>query len=227
MFHPTLTREEAEAIVRESSAYAAGRKFDSYDVSQPFVEAAVTYLETYTGDFEYVLTMHRVLANDCDLSDGQWAGVLNCFARELRAADLETPQVEVEHKTIPNGFYIVHLPGDEKVTIRVKDHWEKVGETKVVGYLSGPSNTTHYTGFGFVRGKRYSAWPRFAHKDNLRRAVNYLIDEGWRVAGVAYAEESGNCCFCNKVLTTDESRHYKYGPECAKKHGLPWGKVPK
>lgn len=34
---------------------------------------------------------------------------------------------------------------------------------------------------------------------------------------------AGNCCFCHKEITTEESLDAGYGPECAKKWGLPWG----
>lgn len=35
---------------------------------------------------------------------------------------------------------------------------------------------------------------------------------------------TGQCCFCNTLLSTMESRSVGYGPICAAKFGLPWGK---
>lgn len=35
----------------------------------------------------------------------------------------------------------------------------------------------------------------------------------------------GRCCFCARELTTKESRSVGYGPDCAEKHGLPWGET--
>jgi hypothetical protein len=36
---------------------------------------------------------------------------------------------------------------------------------------------------------------------------------------------TGSCCFCNRDLTTKESRSVGYGPICADKFGLPWGEI--
>lgn len=36
---------------------------------------------------------------------------------------------------------------------------------------------------------------------------------------------TGSCCFCNRPLTTKESRSVGYGPICAENFGLPWGYV--
>lgn len=40
----------------------------------------------------------------------------------------------------------------------------------------------------------------------------------------AYGKACGSCCFCSKELTTAESLEAGYGPDCAKRYGLPWGK---
>ena len=37
-----------------------------------------------------------------------------------------------------------------------------------------------------------------------------------------YGKRTGNCCFCHKPLKDDRSRHFGYGPVCAKKWELPW-----
>lgn len=38
----------------------------------------------------------------------------------------------------------------------------------------------------------------------------------------AHGEQHGNCCFCARELTTDESVANGYGPICAERYGLPW-----
>lgn len=45
--------------------------------------------------------------------------------------------------------------------------------------------------------------------------------------GVAakYGKLTGRCCFCGRNLTDDRSTEMGYGPVCAKKFGLGWGKV--
>jgi len=36
---------------------------------------------------------------------------------------------------------------------------------------------------------------------------------------------TSQCCYCARALTTRQSREVGYGPICADKHGLPWGKT--
>jgi hypothetical protein len=40
----------------------------------------------------------------------------------------------------------------------------------------------------------------------------------------SYGAATGRCCFCNKPLKTEESTAVGYGPVCADRFGLPWGK---
>lgn len=40
-----------------------------------------------------------------------------------------------------------------------------------------------------------------------------------------YGRKTGNCCFCNRELSTAESLAVGYGPVCAGHYGLPWGDV--
>ncbi len=46
-------------------------------------------------------------------------------------------------------------------------------------------------------------------------------------AVATFGKLSGRCCFCNIELTTDNSLAAGYGPICAKKWCLPWGKKAK
>lgn len=39
-----------------------------------------------------------------------------------------------------------------------------------------------------------------------------------------YGKIFGKCCFCNRTLTTTESKTVGYGPVCAEHYGLPWGR---
>ena len=55
-----------------------------------------------------------------------------------------------------------------------------------------------------------------------------ILDELESNPKIALALEGirvGNCCFCGRELTTLESRSAGYGPICAEKWGLPWGKI--
>lgn len=40
-----------------------------------------------------------------------------------------------------------------------------------------------------------------------------------------HGKTTGCCCFCNRTLTTEESKAVGYGPVCAEKFGLAWGHI--
>lgn len=50
----------------------------------------------------------------------------------------------------------------------------------------------------------------------------FLADFATDPAGKAaeYGKKSGNCCFCNRTLTVDDSLERGYGPVCAKNYGV-------
>jgi hypothetical protein len=43
------------------------------------------------------------------------------------------------------------------------------------------------------------------------------------VMAAQYGKETGNCCFCSRLLTDDRSVTVGYGPICAENFGLNWG----
>ncbi len=59
-------------------------------------------------------------------------------------------------------------------------------------------------------------------KKKLSRILNGFSQNA-AVAAAKYGHLSGNCCFCHKKLTTDNSTAVGYGPVCAGHYGLPWG----
>ena len=65
-----------------------------------------------------------------------------------------------------------------------------------------------------------------AGKDAARvlPVLRELEEDPMRVAA-QHGIATGECCFCARDLTTKESRSVGYGPVCADKHGLQWGKV--
>lgn len=63
--------------------------------------------------------------------------------------------------------------------------------------------------------------------EEAREEVTALLRKfGSDPVGVAAAHGhlTGNCCFCHKGLTDEKSTSVGYGPVCAKKWELPWGK---
>ena len=62
-----------------------------------------------------------------------------------------------------------------------------------------------------------------ALKNDLTSILSKLAGAPARIAA-AYGKLTGNCCFCGTGLTNDNSTDVGYGPVCAKRWGLPWGK---
>jgi hypothetical protein len=64
----------------------------------------------------------------------------------------------------------------------------------------------------------------FPSRDASPEVIKRIAEIGADVVGSAKAHgaQHGNCCFCNRDLTTDESVSNGYGPICAGRYGLPW-----
>jgi len=241
MFHPTINAEEAIEIIKASQPFKNNRKFVAEDIIEAegaellayleeknhLIEAAVRFLEDWDGgaseEDAYLLAMHSVLHKNGNLSEAQWAGVLNWFANILRQSENAVTKTPV-----PNGYYTVVMD-DTHVTLRLKDPWSdcKVAPgTQVIGYLNGSNNTTSYCNIGFVVNGKFKVWKTYRDGyEHIHRAIEFLLTTDWIVAGKEYALRSKKCCFCSHVLTTDISINYGYGPECAEKHNLPWEAV--
>lgn len=69
-------------------------------------------------------------------------------------------------------------------------------------------------------------WEPSAKGKKIELLEDLLFQFAQDPAGVAaaYGKMTGACCFCLKPLDTDESLAVGYGPTCAKKWNLPWGK---
>lgn len=62
-------------------------------------------------------------------------------------------------------------------------------------------------------------------RDALIAQLRRLAEKPEEIAA-EYARFSGNCCFCHKAIGEGDdprSREAGYGPQCAKRYGLPWG----
>lgn len=121
---------------------------------------------------------------------------------------------------VPNGIYTVVM-GSERRTLRLRDDWrsDAPAGSQVAQFLSGPDNTSSYTGFAFVQGTTVRTWKRYANDSTIAAALRFLLAgrENWERAGKTYAMESGNCYHCGRTLTTPESVASGIGPVCAKK----------
>jgi hypothetical protein len=124
-------------------------------------------------------------------------------------------------KPLSVGFYTVSFADGEYVTIRVQEDFRDNPDAncRVVGYLSGPDNTSSYTGFAFVVNGQIRTWRKWSGKlARQHEAVSVLMGaESIKKFGKAYAQISGNCYVCGRTLTTPESLAAGIGPICAEK----------
>jgi ABC-type Zn uptake system ZnuABC Zn-binding protein ZnuA len=94
---------------------------------------------------------------------------------------------------------------------------------RIIALLTGPDNTSHYKGFGFVTDNGIQLWHKYSN-DKLWKAYAYMItkiviekDSGWTNRYEHMLE--GHCCRCNRLLTHPGSIETGIGPECRKQLG--------
>lgn len=157
------------------------------------------------------------------LEDGQWVvrhrG--NCLQTMI---EVEEPKPAPSTFKVPDGRYTVSFRDGSYKTLRVQtqdlDADFMAGRT-LLAYLSGASNDSDYTRFGHVDDQgSIHIWKKHLANESLREAVKVLIGSP-QAAALAYAEQSGCCARCGRTLTVPASLNMGYGPECAKRVGMP------
>jgi len=85
----------------------------------------------------------------------------------------------------------------------------------------------HYYGridtFGtFIQSPYNSITP-----EKLKIILEFLkeLNSNPLLVALTYAKATGNCMFCGRLITTNESLTVGYGPICAENWGLPWGEI--
>jgi uncharacterized protein DUF6011 len=99
---------------------------------------------------------------------------------------------------------------------------------RVVALLTGPDNTSDYTGFGFVEDFGIQVWKSKRGENGQKSMHEQYADLLWSLAldGAfsRYAETyeflmEGTCAVCNRVLTEPLSLTTGIGPVCREKVG--------
>jgi hypothetical protein len=62
------------------------------------------------------------------------------------------------------------------------------------------------------------------HGEDLQIELDLFQQDPAKYATL-YGKKTGNCMFCHKTLTADQSVAVGYGPTCAENYGLPWGDI--
>lgn len=190
-------------------------------------DAAVSFLKSYTGTFDYLLKMQRTLRHHGGPTDAQAKGVLNCIAAEVRRRAAAANPVEDDNtesinlSTVHNGTYTILMGSDDNWrTLRIKPWATRGNGVRIVQWMSGTDNESSFEGFAtiFADGT-VQIWHRMADRWDLATALEMLAaatpDEqgGFREG---YAMRSGRCAMCGRKLTVPVSLHRGIGPECHK-----------
>lgn len=125
---------------------------------------------------------------------------------------------------IPDGVYTVVFEGGDYRTLQVETQEADAdfapGE-RIISYLSGPDNTSSYTGFAFLKSDgRVIVWKRFRSDEHsaLIEAARVLVADP-RAASAAYGIASKHCGICGRPLSTPASLDRGIGPKCAENQG--------
>jgi len=175
------------------------------------------------------------------LSDGQSKGVLNVMMADARrrlaakrpAAAAESAPSAVAARAVlanvPDGRYRVTLADGEHLAIRIN---LAKADSKLAGsrFISTRTGDDEWSTFADVTpAGTLRVWrsAQGALRGRIQDAVKVLDQaenqDGWLVAGLAFAQEGSQCFVCGRDLDTPESLTAGYGPVCADKLGLPWG----
>ena len=119
--------------------------------------------------------------------------------------------------TIHDGYYTVIVPfGHRTFRIRTQDQDAAFAAGKqIISFLSGSDNTSDYTSFAFIIDGQLLPWKRFRDGHEVILGGAKLLLHSAKEAGLLYAQQSGNCYICNRMLTTPESVAAGIGPTCA------------
>lgn len=223
MTSTTLTTADVAAL-----ANRMGRKFEVDDVTDELWDAAVAYVSSYTGSFDYLLKVKDFMTRR-SISEYQVKGVLNCMAAEgRRQAPKPAPAAPaINAAAIPNGIYMPSIDG-RGVTIQIEDtnfgDFPAGTRTVKVKNNARSEGERAWTGFGFIRPDgAVSIWQRAVANPGVAdgiEALSVVIDApDPLVHGFAYALATGRCWVCNRELDDPVSVLNKIGPICAKKIG--------
>lgn len=86
---------------------------------------------------------------------------------------------------------------------------------------TGPFETRTWYGRILQDGK-FQQSPRAELPNGMLETLRNFAAEPAKVAA-RHGRETGQCCFCNRLLTDKRSVEVGYGPICADHYGLPWG----
>ncbi len=185
------------------------------------------------SDRAFALSLYEQFRKKGGLSDKQWHWV-----ERLNAAMLGIPEPVIEVK-LPSFGSVVALFKAVAAKLMHPKLVLKAGSLPVQLQLAGPKSSAPGT-VTVTDGKPFGAntyYGRVAadgafrphpnvNAQQLRQISRLLCNFASDPAGAAaaYGHATGHCCFCGSELTSVKSVAVGYGPICAARWNLPWGK---
>jgi len=212
---------------RVSSAKAAiKRKEQNVEEFGKREPAALAWLTSNNGDFAASL-LDQVKKRG-DLSPKQLQAVYQSIAREedwAKQREQKATQTQIDMTDLLDRFALALKAGIKRPKVNTGD----------LLFSLAPAHG-HNAGCVYVKGEKDAYGDRpylgkitpegkfFAGRGVGDEVKRRIAEVGADVVGSAKAHgaQHGNCCFCSRDLTTDESVSNGYGPICADRYGLPW-----
>jgi hypothetical protein len=148
-------------------------------------------------------------AEPVTLDVGDFAGVIALF--EKAKQHLKYPRVRMQ---LPDGRPLVLAlagPGSSRAGWVNMTDGRPFGENRFYGRVSPAGNWEMGHAIDEIVG------------DAVAELLHRLAADPEQVAS-SYGKLTGCCCFCTSQLSDPKSTEVGYGPVCAKRWGLPWGK---
>ncbi len=212
---------------RVSSAKAAiKRKEQNVEEFGKREPAALAWLTSNNGDF--AASLLDQVKKKGDLSPKQLQAVYQSIAREedwAKQREQKATQTQIDMTDLLDRFALALKAGIKRPKVNTGD----------LLFSLAPAHG-HNAGCVYVKGEKDAYGDRpylgkitpegkfFAGRGVEDEVKQRIAEVGSDVVGSAKAHgaQHGNCCFCSRDLTTDESVSNGYGPICADRYGLPW-----
>lgn len=221
----TSPRQRLNARVYSAKA-AIKRKEENVESFGKREPAALAWLTSNNGDFAASL-LDQVKKRG-DLSPKQLQAVYQSIAREedwAKQREQKATQTQIDMSDLLNRFALATKAGIKRPKVNTGD----------LLFSLAPAHG-HNAGCVYVKGEKDAYGDRpylgkitpegkfFAGRGVEDEVKQRIAEVGSDVVGSAKAHgaQHGNCCFCSRDLTTDESVSNGYGPICADRYGLPW-----
>lgn len=209
-----------------SATAAVRRKQENVEEFGKREPAALAWLTSNNGDFAASL-LDQVKKRG-DLSPKQLQAVYQSIAREedwAKQREQKATQTQIDMTDLLNRFALALKAGIKRPKVNTGD----------LLFSLAPAHG-HNAGCVYVKGEKDAYGDRpylgkitpegkfFAGRGVGDEVKRRIAEVGADVVGSAKAHgaQHGNCCFCSRDLTTDESVSNGYGPICADRYGLPW-----